>query len=105
MKTAASRTHSRIHHQTHKHILRRAVIAATLALSAGAALAAAPAPAHPLADWPHINSAIKPDKAMEARIASIVAGMTLAQKIGQMTQPEIKYITPDQVREFYIGSV
>ena len=31
--------------------------------------------------------------------------MTLAQKIGQMTQPEIKTITPDQVREYYIGSV
>ena len=25
--------------------------------------------------------------------------MTLAQKIGQMTQPEIKSITPDQVRQ------
>ena len=30
---------------------------------------------------------------------------TLAQKIGQMTQAEIKSITPEQVREHYIGSV
>jgi ABC-type thiamine transport system substrate-binding protein len=36
---------------------------------------------------------------MEARIKEIVAGMTLAQKVGQMTQPEIKFITPEQVRE------
>lgn len=42
---------------------------------------------------------------MEARIARIVAGMSLAQKIGQMTQPEIKHITPDEVRRYYIGSV
>ena len=68
-------------------------------LSMGAAHAA------PAADWPHVSSAIKQDKAMEARIKQIVAGMTLAQKVGQMTQAEIKFITPDEVRQFYIGSV
>src|SRR3546814_12036420 len=31
--------------------------------------------------------------------------MTLAQKVGQMTQAEIKSVTPEQVREYYIGSV
>jgi beta-glucosidase len=88
---------------SHNHLLRRAVLAATLAL--GAACAQAAPAAAPLADWPHITSAIKQDKAMEAQIAQIVAGMTLAQKVGQMTQPEIKFITPDQVREYNIGSV
>lgn len=56
-------------------------------------------------DWPNVPSAIGKDPAQEARIAQILAGMTLAQKIGQMTQPEIKSITPDQVRQYYIGSV
>jgi beta-glucosidase len=42
---------------------------------------------------------------MEARIKQIVAGMTLAQKIGQMTQPEIKFSTPEDIRKYYIGSV
>ncbi|WP_229261942.1 glycoside hydrolase family 3 protein [Duganella guangzhouensis] len=84
------------------HILRRAVLAATLALGTNAI--AAPA-AKPLTDWPHITSAVKQDKAMEARIRQIVAGMTLAQKIGQMTQPEIKFSTPDDIRKYYIGSV
>lgn len=42
---------------------------------------------------------------MEQRIAGIVAGMTLEQKVGQITQPEIRYITPDEVRQYYIGSV
>lgn len=58
-----------------------------------------------LADWPHIKSAIVRDAKLEARVAQIVAGMTLRQKIGQMTQPEIKSITPQEVRQYYIGSV
>ncbi|USX28545.1 glycoside hydrolase family 3 C-terminal domain-containing protein [Oxalobacteraceae bacterium OTU3CINTB1] len=87
----------------HNHILRRAVLASMLALGAHAIAAASAST--PLTDWPRITSAVKQDKAMEARIAGIVAGMTLAQKVGQMTQPEIKFITPEQVREFYIGSV
>jgi beta-glucosidase len=56
-------------------------------------------------DWPAITSAIAKDPAMETQIAQIVAGMTLAQKIGQMTQPEIKSITPAEVTQYYIGSV
>lgn len=87
---------------SHNHILRRAVLAATLAI--GAQAFAAPAE-KPLTDWPHITSAVKQDKAMEARIKEIVAGMTLAQKIGQMTQPEIKFSTPEDIRKYYIGSV
>ncbi|WP_018971293.1 glycoside hydrolase family 3 protein [Rudaea cellulosilytica] len=58
-----------------------------------------------LADWPQLTSPIKPDAAMEARIREIVGGMTIEQKIGQMTQADIRKITPDEVRRFYIGSV
>ena len=75
------------------------IVAAAL-LHAGAASAQ-----KPLADWPRIKSAVAPDAGLEAQVKKIVAGMTLRQKIGQMTQPEIKTVTPDQVREFYIGSV
>jgi len=31
--------------------------------------------------------------------------MTLEQKVGQMTQPDIRSVTPDDVRRYYIGSV
>jgi beta-glucosidase len=72
------------------------VIAVALAL---------PAAATPLADWPHVQSAIKKDKAIEAQVAKIVASMTLAQKVGQMTQPEIKSVTPEDLTRYYIGSV
>ena len=42
---------------------------------------------------------------MEATITKMVSQMSLAQKIGQMTQAEIKFITPDEIRQYYIGSV
>ncbi|HYC98198.1 glycoside hydrolase family 3 protein [Brevundimonas sp.] len=45
------------------------------------------------------------DAAMERRIAGIVAGMTLEQKVGQITQPDVRFITPDEVRQYYIGTV
>ncbi len=76
------------------------LIAAAALLHAGAAAAQ-----KPLADWPRIRSAVATDARLEAQVKKIVAGMTLQQKIGQMTQPEIKTVTPDQVRQFYIGSV
>ncbi|PSJ39142.1 1,4-beta-D-glucan glucohydrolase [Sphingomonas deserti] len=66
---------------------------------------AAPATAKPLADWPAVKSAVGRDPKIERRIASILAGMTLEQKIGQMTQPDVRYIAPDQVRQYHIGSV
>ncbi len=66
---------------------------------------AAQAGAAPLADWPKVKSAIATDPALEARVAEIVRGMTLEQKIGQMTQPEIKSATPEDVRKYYLGSV
>ena len=45
------------------------------------------------------------DAAVEARVKAIVASMTLEQKVGQITQPDIRSITPDQVRQYYIGSI
>lgn len=59
----------------------------------------------PLGDWPRIVSPIRKNAAQEAKVRRIVAAMTLAQKIGQMTQAEIKSATPGQAREFYLGSV
>ena len=75
------------------------------AATAAAAAAVTPAASPALTDWPRIRSAVAPDARLEAQVKKIVAGMTLRQKIGQMTQPEIKTVTPDQVREFYLGSV
>ncbi len=58
-----------------------------------------------VADWPRVKSAIPLDAKMESAIQGMVAQMSLEQKVGQMTQPEIKSITPGEATKYYIGSV
>ena len=63
-----------------------------------------PEPTH-YADWPAIKSRLAADPVLEARVQDMVASMSLAQKIGQMTQAEIKSITPAEVTKYFVGSV
>src|SRR3954451_25108387 len=72
-------------------------------LCLGAAVVASAATA--AQTWPRAASTTLPDAALESRVHAIVAGMTLEQKIGQMTQPDIRSVTPDDVRRYYIGSI
>jgi beta-glucosidase len=58
-----------------------------------------------LSDWPKVDSQIKKNPKDEQRIQQILASMTLEEKVGQMTQPEIAAITPDEVKQYNIGSV
>ena len=44
-------------------------------------------------------------KQAEARAQKILDGLTLDQKIGQMTQGEIQAVTPSDVAQYCIGSV
>ena len=81
-----------------KPMLRNPVLALAIAL-------ALPAAAAPMNDWPMVPSAIAKDAALEQRVRDIVSKMTLAQKVGQMTQPEIKSATPEDVKRYYLGSV
>ncbi|MEW6370373.1 MAG: glycoside hydrolase family 3 N-terminal domain-containing protein [Pseudomonadota bacterium] len=81
--------------RAHLHALALAVAcASSLPVSAAA-----------LTDWPAPKSAIAKDAKLEARVAAILGQMTLAQKIGQMTQAEIKTATPADVKQYYLGSV
>ena len=75
-----------------------------------AGLVAAACASAPSARGANANAAPAPrafpvDPAQEAAIRAIVSRMTLAQKIGQMTQAEIRAITPAEVRQYAIGSV
>ena len=45
------------------------------------------------------------DKQVERRVQKLLSGMTLEEKVGQMTQPEITSITPAEVGQYHIGSV
>ena len=42
---------------------------------------------------------------IEQRVSELLAKMTLQQKVGQMLQPEIRSITPEQVKQYHIGSI
>ena len=84
-------------------IARRAAWSGTIALAALGAVLPAPGAARPPAA--PIRGALPRDATQEAEIRAIVAGMTLPQKVGQMTQPDIRAITPDEVRTYYIGAV
>ena len=74
----------------------------TMALASCQTVPVAPPPP---AEAPAPPAPLDPKAALEARVQSIVAGMTLEQKIGQMTQPDIRSIKPDEVRQYYIGSI
>ena len=59
----------------------------------------------PLSDWPRVTSAVNDDAQVERRVQTLLSGMTLEEKVGQMTQPEITSITPAEVGQYHIGSV
>ena len=42
---------------------------------------------------------------IEAKVAALLARMTLEQKVGQMVQADIRSVTPDDVRKYRLGSV
>jgi beta-glucosidase len=58
-----------------------------------------------LRDWPRVHSRIESSHRVEAKVRSLLSKMSLEEKVGQMTQPEISAITPDEVRQYHIGSV
>jgi beta-glucosidase len=77
---------------------------------AGALLMTAPAMAgdatvvHP-EQWPKGSSPLPTDPAVESRIRALLAKMSVADKVGQMIQADIKYVTPDDVRQYHLGSI
>ena len=76
----------------------RKTLRRTLALCLSALLASCQtAPAI----WPRaaVPPAAPSEAAIDARAHSIVAGMTLEQKVGQITQADIRSVTPDEVRK------
>jgi len=59
---------------------------------------------HP-GEWPRLLPALAPDLRLESRAAALLAAMTLEQKVGQLIQPDIASITPEDVRHFALGSI
>lgn len=55
--------------------------------------------------WPALKPVIGPNAAIEQRIKALLENMPLEQKIGQMMQPSIAHVSPEEVKRYYIGSV
>ncbi|GAB3113615.1 glycoside hydrolase family 3 protein [Aestuariicella hydrocarbonica] len=55
--------------------------------------------------WPQIDSAIARDEHQEAAIVQWLEQMTLEQKVGQMIQAELKQVTPEDVKQYHLGSI
>ncbi len=56
-------------------------------------------------DWPVINSSIKKNEKIEQAILNILEKMTLEEKIGQMIQPNLRDVTPEEAKEYKLGSL
>jgi len=54
--------------------------------------------------WPKINSSVQTDQALEQDVAQLLKSMTLQQKIAQIVQPEMSYMTVDDMREYGFGT-
>ncbi|UPG96695.1 exo 1,3/1,4-beta-D-glucan glucohydrolase [Luteibacter aegosomatissinici] len=67
-------------------------------------MASDPTAVHP-EQWPTGGSPLSTDPALEARVSALLAKMSVEDKVGQMIQADIKYVTPDDVREYRLGSV
>ncbi|WP_346837661.1 glycoside hydrolase family 3 N-terminal domain-containing protein [Microbulbifer sp. SAOS-129_SWC] len=81
------------------------LIASALLLPAGAAFANTPKqPQHQIKLWPQVSSPAA-DPAIEQRVDALLKKMTLEEKVGQIMQAEIQSITPEEVRQYHIGSV
>jgi beta-glucosidase len=55
--------------------------------------------------WPTLTHAVKKDPAIEKKIDELLARMSVEEKVGQLIQPEIRHLTPQDVKDYHIGSV
>jgi len=54
--------------------------------------------------WPVIKSEVKADNKVEKKVETLLAEMTLEQKVAQMIQPEIRDVTVEDMRKYGFGS-
>lgn len=56
-------------------------------------------------NWPKLTAPVSLDSKIEGRITTLMSGMSVAEKVAQTIQGELRYMTPDDVRKYRIGSV
>ncbi len=55
--------------------------------------------------WPLMRPAVAAAPALEAKISDLLSRMTLEEKVGQLIQGEIKYVTPEDVKHYHLGGI
>lgn len=56
-------------------------------------------------NWPQYDPIFERDLETESKIETLLARMTLEEKVGQTIQADISAVTPDDVRQYNLGSV
>ena len=55
--------------------------------------------------WPEVQWPLKEDAALEKRVNDLLATMTVEEKVGQIVQGDIAFLTPEDVRKYRLGSI
>ena len=55
--------------------------------------------------WPTAQSPFAVDPAIEDRVTALLAKMSAEQKVGQIMEAEIRHATPQDVKDFHLGSI
>lgn len=56
-------------------------------------------------EWPRGEYGVARDSATEARIEKLLDALTVEQKVGQIIQADIGSVTPEDVRQYRLGSI
>ncbi len=59
---------------------------------------------HPSA-WPALPAAVPRDAKVEAFVDQLLRAMTLEEKVGQLVQADIASVTPEDLRNYHLGSI
>lgn len=55
--------------------------------------------------WPTLTSTVEKSPAVEKKIDQLLAQMSTEEKVGQLIQPELRHITPDDIKKYHVGGV
>ena len=84
------------------------LVLGTASMAFAAGVQVAPPAAASLPDsvrWKAVQSQVPQDAKLAARVAQLLAGMSMEEKVGQIIQPDIASITPEDVARYKFGSI
>lgn len=55
--------------------------------------------------WPTVESPVPLDAEVESRVDDLLGRMTLEEKVGQIIQADARRVTPQDVKDYHLGSV